>query len=182
MLNDAKEFKHVYIAVGYTDLRRGIDSLTMIIRNNFKHNTTLKWNYITLKRNMKRVINWKKERIIAYTYLFSLIWESLIFSGHHMSMRHNLNFILIILLFCSLSALLYLSLRWIKEKLFYLETIGKILEVFSKTVYFSCIECFPIFIVFAMGRWMTLSFCCGIWLPILIFKIIILILLKKAII
>lgn len=36
MLNDAKEFKHVYIAVGYTDLRRGIDSLTMMIKNNFK--------------------------------------------------------------------------------------------------------------------------------------------------
>ena len=36
MLNDAIGFKKVYIAAGYTDLRRGVDSLANIIRFQFK--------------------------------------------------------------------------------------------------------------------------------------------------
>ena len=36
MLKDAKGFNHVYIAAGKTDLRKGQDSLLMIIKNEFK--------------------------------------------------------------------------------------------------------------------------------------------------
>ena len=35
MLNDGKGFKKVYIATGFTDLRRGIDGLARIIRFQF---------------------------------------------------------------------------------------------------------------------------------------------------
>lgn len=35
MLNDATGFQHIYIACGYTDLRRGIDTLTAIVKNKF---------------------------------------------------------------------------------------------------------------------------------------------------
>lgn len=35
MLNDASGFRKVYIACGFTDLRRGIDGLTALIRFNF---------------------------------------------------------------------------------------------------------------------------------------------------
>lgn len=38
MLNDATGFKHIYLAAGKTDLRKGQDSLMMIIRNEFKLN------------------------------------------------------------------------------------------------------------------------------------------------
>lgn len=35
MLNDATCFEYRYIALGYTDLRSGIDRLVAIIKNNF---------------------------------------------------------------------------------------------------------------------------------------------------
>ena len=35
MLNDGKGFKKIYMATGYTDLRRGIDGLTAIVRFQF---------------------------------------------------------------------------------------------------------------------------------------------------
>ena len=35
MLNDATGFNHVYLAMGYTDLRRGIDGLASIIKQEF---------------------------------------------------------------------------------------------------------------------------------------------------
>lgn len=35
MLNDGTGFKKIYLAMGYTDLRRGIDGLTAIIRFQF---------------------------------------------------------------------------------------------------------------------------------------------------
>lgn len=38
MLNDATGFSKIYIAAGYTDLRRGIDGLASIIKFQFKLN------------------------------------------------------------------------------------------------------------------------------------------------
>ena len=36
MLNDASSFTHIYLACGRTDLRKGIDSLLLLIRNGFE--------------------------------------------------------------------------------------------------------------------------------------------------
>lgn len=36
MLNDATCFEHIYIALGYTDLRSGIDRIVAIIKNDFE--------------------------------------------------------------------------------------------------------------------------------------------------
>lgn len=38
MLNDAAGFNQIYIACGYTDLRRGIDGLAGIVQNQFELN------------------------------------------------------------------------------------------------------------------------------------------------
>ena len=36
MLNDAAEFRQVYLVCGYTDLRRGIEGLAAVIQQNFQ--------------------------------------------------------------------------------------------------------------------------------------------------
>ena len=36
MLREASGFDHIYIAAGYTDLRRGIDGLKAIVENTFR--------------------------------------------------------------------------------------------------------------------------------------------------
>ena len=36
MLNDATCFKHIYIALGYTDLRSDIDRLVAIMKDDFE--------------------------------------------------------------------------------------------------------------------------------------------------
>ena len=36
MLGDISKADHVYIAVGYTDMRKGIDGLAAIVQQNFK--------------------------------------------------------------------------------------------------------------------------------------------------
>lgn len=38
MLNNATGFKHIYVATGYTDLRKGIDGLAMLIYSQFDLN------------------------------------------------------------------------------------------------------------------------------------------------
>ncbi len=38
MLNDACGLKHIYLAVGYTDLRSGIDALALTVKNQFSLN------------------------------------------------------------------------------------------------------------------------------------------------
>ena len=35
MLNDASGFQHIYLACGYTDLRRGIDGLVSLVKYSF---------------------------------------------------------------------------------------------------------------------------------------------------
>ena len=35
MFNSTDGFDHIYLAVGYTDLRRGIDGLASLVQNNF---------------------------------------------------------------------------------------------------------------------------------------------------
>lgn len=36
MLNDATGFSHIYLACGYTDLRKGIDGLVLLVKYGFK--------------------------------------------------------------------------------------------------------------------------------------------------
>ena len=40
MLNDLTGFKHIYIACGYTDLRRGIDGLAATVKHEFQLDPT----------------------------------------------------------------------------------------------------------------------------------------------
>ena len=48
MLNDAKDLQAVYIVCGYTDLRKGIDSLSNIISQTYGMD-----NVINLRRKQK---------------------------------------------------------------------------------------------------------------------------------
>ena len=58
MLNNASGFRKVYIAAGYTDLRRGIDGLASIVKFNFQLDPYEKdWIYVnTLDKKSRKVI------------------------------------------------------------------------------------------------------------------------------
>ena len=53
MLNDATGLKKIYLAAGYTDLRRGIDGLATMIR--FLHFTELSGRHSVLERPLSEV-------------------------------------------------------------------------------------------------------------------------------
>ena len=56
MLNDLQGMKHVYIACGYTDLRKGIDSLVEIVKLNFNLNPFEEGNlYLFCGRRTDRI-------------------------------------------------------------------------------------------------------------------------------
>ena len=43
MLGDIRNVEHIYIACGYTDLRRGIDGLAQIVQNQFSLDPCPHW-------------------------------------------------------------------------------------------------------------------------------------------
>ncbi|MCR5523876.1 MAG: IS66 family insertion sequence element accessory protein TnpB [Clostridia bacterium] len=49
MLNNATGFKHIYIATGYTDLRKSIDGLAMLIHSEFNR------SYFTMRMRLAHI-------------------------------------------------------------------------------------------------------------------------------
>ena len=61
MLNDATCFKNVYIVCGFTDLRKGIDSLAAIIAERSEKNHLFRIHYICFAE--EDIIRCKKRSI-----------------------------------------------------------------------------------------------------------------------
>ena len=62
MFNDAKGFKKIYLATGYTDLRRGIDGLASIIRYQFQldpHDKNTLFLFCGRKRDRIKALYWE---------------------------------------------------------------------------------------------------------------------------
>lgn len=78
MLNDATCFQHVYIKVGYTDLRKGIDALVGMVSDEFNLDPTQKGNLFLFCGR-------RTDRIKGLTYEgdgYLLLYKRLAGDGH----------------------------------------------------------------------------------------------------
>ena len=75
MLNNATGFRNIYIAAGYTDLRRGIDGLASIVKFNFQldpYEKDILFLFCGRRSDRIKGLVWEGDGFFSYTKGWSL--------------------------------------------------------------------------------------------------------------
>lgn len=76
MLGDIRKVEHIYIACGYTDLRRGIDGLAQIVQNRFSLDPCSNSLFLFCGRRRDRIkaLLWEGD---GFVLLGSTVWHAM---------------------------------------------------------------------------------------------------------
>ena len=82
MLGDISVAKNIYIACGYTDMRKSIDGLAAIILQQFKMDPFQSALFLFCGKRCNRIkaLLWKKMAL----YCYISVWRMAVFAGHAM--------------------------------------------------------------------------------------------------
>ena len=87
MLGDISKAEHIYIAVGYTDMRKQIDGLSAIVQQNFKFDPFSNSVFLFCGRNT-RIMRLYIGKVMALSYFIKDL-KMVNSNGQEMHLKHE---------------------------------------------------------------------------------------------
>ncbi len=114
-----------------------------------------------------------KTKSIMSQFIFSFVWESLaLYYFDFLTAKHFFEFELGIFASCLSLTIVYCLFFKLKE-MSNNEFLLQLIDLLFISIFFSCLECIPFIFLLLLSKWMTLLSFLGVWLPILVFKLIV---------